>query len=94
MWQNESKWKGLEKSEWVRLRRPLRSFEGKKSFQRLSNNLNTKQQFLSLKIDTPKKLTSKQRALLMAYAELETDTPGKTEIFSSKVSLDLSILTF
>jgi hypothetical protein len=37
--------------------------------------------FFGSKIDTPKKLTSKQRALLLAYAELETDTPGQAFTF-------------
>jgi DnaJ family protein A protein 3 len=32
--------------------------------------------YVNVKIAVPKQLTDKQRALLQAYAELETDTPG------------------
>ncbi|KAL6422204.1 hypothetical protein ACFW04_010908 [Cataglyphis niger] len=32
--------------------------------------------YVTIKVIVPKKLTDKQRALLQAYAELETDTPG------------------
>ncbi|XP_019697669.1 protein tumorous imaginal discs, mitochondrial isoform X2 [Harpegnathos saltator] len=32
--------------------------------------------YVNIKITVPKKLTDKQQALLQAYAELETDTPG------------------
>lgn len=32
--------------------------------------------YVNVKITVPKKLTEKQRALLQAYAELETNTPG------------------
>ena len=32
--------------------------------------------YVHLKVDAPKKLDEKQRALLRAYAELESDTPG------------------
>lgn len=33
--------------------------------------------YVNFKIQIPKKLTEKQRALLLAYAELEEDTPGQ-----------------
>lgn len=33
--------------------------------------------YLTFKITVPKHLTKKQKALLQAYAELETDTPGQ-----------------
>jgi len=32
--------------------------------------------YVTIKVLVPKQLTDKQRALLQAYAELETDTPG------------------
>lgn len=32
--------------------------------------------YLTFKILVPKKLNDKQKALMQAYAELETDTPG------------------
>ena len=35
-----------------------------------------------MKVDVPKKLTEKQRALLQAYAELESDTPGTVNGFT------------
>ncbi|CAD7013872.1 unnamed protein product [Ceratitis capitata] len=33
--------------------------------------------YINIKIDVPKHLTSEQKALMEAYAELETDTPGQ-----------------
>ncbi|GFT88191.1 protein tumorous imaginal discs, mitochondrial [Nephila pilipes] len=35
--------------------------------------------YLNVKIKTPQRLTEKQKALITAYAELETDTPGTVE---------------
>ena len=35
-----------------------------------------------MKVDVPKTLTEKQRALLQAYAELETETPGTVNGFT------------
>ncbi|GIY77820.1 protein tumorous imaginal discs, mitochondrial [Caerostris extrusa] len=35
--------------------------------------------FINIKIDIPKKLSEKQKALIKALAELETDTPGSIE---------------
>lgn len=32
--------------------------------------------YINIKIDIPKSLTSKQEALIKAYAELEENTPG------------------
>lgn len=33
--------------------------------------------YVTFKINVPKKLTPKQKALMQAYAELESDTPGQ-----------------
>ena len=35
-----------------------------------------------MKVDVPKTLTEKQRALLQAYAELESETPGTVNGFT------------
>ncbi|XP_055387487.1 protein tumorous imaginal discs, mitochondrial-like isoform X2 [Condylostylus longicornis] len=41
------------------------------------NSYGTGDHYVDLKIEIPKKLTEKQKALIQAYAELETDTPGQ-----------------
>lgn len=38
--------------------------------------------YIHVKVDVPKKLTEKQRALLQAYAELEPETPGTVNGFT------------
>ena len=38
--------------------------------------------YIHVKVDVPKKLTDKQRALLQAYAELESETPGTVNGFT------------
>ena len=40
--------------------------------------------YVHVKIEAPKTLTEKQRALLQAYAELESDTPGTVDGFTYK----------
>lgn len=40
--------------------------------------------YVHLKIAVPKRLDEKQKALLMAYAELETETPGAIHNVSYK----------
>lgn len=37
---------------------------------------------MHIKVDSPKNLDAKQRALLKAYAELERDTPGTVDGFT------------
>ena len=38
--------------------------------------------YIHVKVDVPKMLTEKQRALLQAYAELEPETPGTVNGFT------------
>lgn len=40
--------------------------------------------YVNIKVDVPKKLTSKQQALIKAYAELEENTPGTIKDISYK----------
>lgn len=40
------------------------------------NSNNHGDHYVNIKIDIPKSLTSKQEALVKAYAELEENTPG------------------
>ena len=40
--------------------------------------------YIHIKIDVPKKLDNKQKAILQAYAEMESDTPGTVKGFTYK----------
>jgi DnaJ family protein A protein 3 len=40
--------------------------------------------YVHVKVQIPKKLTEKQKALIMAYAETENDTPGSIHGMSYK----------
>ena len=40
--------------------------------------------YIHIKIDIPKELNHKQKAILQAYAEMESDTPGTVKGFTYK----------
>uniref|UniRef100_A0A915PG74 Chaperone DnaJ C-terminal domain-containing protein n=1 Tax=Setaria digitata TaxID=48799 RepID=A0A915PG74_9BILA len=42
-------------------------------------------QYINIKVKVPKLLTDKQKALIQAWAELETDTPGTIQGINSTV---------
>ncbi|VDO40071.1 unnamed protein product, partial [Brugia timori] len=42
-------------------------------------------QYINIKVKVPKLLTDKQKALIQAWAELETDTPGTIQGVSSTI---------
>ncbi|VDO73282.1 unnamed protein product [Onchocerca flexuosa] len=48
-------------------------------------------QYINIKVKVPKLLTEKQKALIQAWAELETDTPGTIQGISSTVEGRLSL---
>uniref|UniRef100_A0A183E3Z9 CR-type domain-containing protein n=1 Tax=Gongylonema pulchrum TaxID=637853 RepID=A0A183E3Z9_9BILA len=45
-------------------------------------------QYINIKVKVPKRLTTRQKALIQAWAELETDTPGTIQGISSTVEDD------
>lgn len=49
--------------------------------------------YVNIKIDIPKSLTSKQEALMKAYAELEENTPGTIKNITYKKDGNYFILT-